>query len=106
MIFVKLGSHLWDELILLYMYILMRINIIWFVGTFWIISKKKKKKKKNFTIFCEIIHLSSKCCDIILPIFSQDFWDQRKTGKTSVTFDVSSLKANKKNEVLSGFQTW
>ena len=63
-------------------------------------------KKKSYNFFWDysfiLIRIISKCFETIL---SYDYWDQKKTTETSVTFDINSLKINK-NTTSGNFWTW
>ena len=60
--------------------------------------KKKKSYHFSWDYSFILIRIISKRFDIILTVISQDYWDQRKTAKTSVTFDVNSSKMNERTK--------
>ena len=67
-------------------------------------SNNLQKKSYNFLWDYSfiLIRIISKCFETIL---SYDYWDQKKTTETSVTFDINSLEINKKT-TSGNFWTW
>ena len=73
-------------------------NIILLVRTLRIISKKLILQLFVRYSFI-LVRIVSKCFDIILTVFSSDYWDQRNTAETSDTFDANPPKMNEQAKV-------